>query len=90
MELWTVYRDVMGFPRKQFEILPTPKAGDLLIKDMVMPGMFDVPTMYVRRHRVEMGEDVVNLVTYTEIELEDDDVQALAKEALARGKNERR
>jgi hypothetical protein len=84
MEYWIVYRDVTGFPRKQFEKIDAPKAGDKVIKDMVMPGMFDYPSMYIRSRRVPfIGGDVVNLITYTEKELSREEVMSRFDDFLA-------
>lgn len=89
MTIWVVYRDVTGFPRQQFERLPKPKPGDLVIRDLVLPGMYGFPDMYVRKHHFHINEDVVHLITYTERELSSSEAQILAQQYLSRPKGER-
>ncbi len=79
-EHWIVYRDVAEYPRKTFERINAPMAGDRLIKEQVIPGAFGFPPVYIRHHHVHVGDEVVNLITYTETELSEEQVAALARE----------
>jgi hypothetical protein len=80
-EQWIIYRDVTGFPRKRFERMAAPGPGELLIKDQVFPGDAGFPAMYIRRHRVQLDVVVVNLITYTEAPVDDQQAAALARQA---------
>ena len=81
-EHWIIYRDVAEFPRKQFERIDAPKPGEKVIKDQVFPAAHGFAAMYIKRHHIHIGEAVVNLITYTEVELSVDEAIAIAKSAL--------
>jgi len=81
-EHWIVYRDVMNFPRKQFEVINVRGAGKLLIKDQVIPGAFGFSPTHIKRHRFVVHGATVNLITYTEVELSDAEAVRIAAEGL--------
>jgi len=83
-EIWIVYRDVEDFPRKQFEILPPPQPGQVVVKPTILPGAFGYPDMHISV-RVGMSGDastVINLITYTEHKLTEPEVSDLIGRAF--------
>lgn len=81
-EHWIVYRDVLDFPRREFEVIRGPKPEERIVKEQTIPAAYGFPPMYIRRHRFVVHGVIVNLITYTEKELSKAEAVLLAAEGL--------
>lgn len=83
VEIWVAYKDVKGFPRKEFSLLLPPGRGGKRIKPGCIPGAFNFPTVYIQWHKRQLTGVTVHLVTYTETYLTDEQVDDLVMTTLS-------
>jgi hypothetical protein len=79
---YVAYRDVEGHePRKSFELMIPPPAGSTVVEQTV-PSLYGHRTIYIQWHRRQFGEDMLHLATYTQTQLNPNEVGDLAQQAI--------
>jgi hypothetical protein len=79
--LWVAYHNIKDYPRQQFEVLSPPPPGRGRIKDDITSelGYKDV---HVKWHTGTIQGVKINLVTYTETPVNEEEVKRLLEVAF--------